>query len=38
MSIALIIQATVSVDRLNKYLNSEEIDPEAVSHDKAEGS
>ena len=29
-----LVQAKVSLDRLNKYMNNEELDPEAVTHDK----
>jgi len=31
------IQASVSVRRLNKYLNMEELDKTAVSHDESFG-
>lgn len=38
MVIALVVQAVVSIDRLNKYLNSEEIHPDAVMHDENESN
>jgi ATP-binding cassette subfamily C (CFTR/MRP) protein 1 len=36
MVLALMVQAVVSINRLNKYLNSEEIHPDAVTHDETE--
>ncbi|XP_021950748.1 multidrug resistance-associated protein 1 [Folsomia candida] len=36
MVIALLVQALVSIKRLNKYLNSEEIHPDAVTHNESE--
>ena len=36
MMIAFIMQAWVSVQRINKFLNSEEIDPDNVSNNKSE--
>jgi ATP-binding cassette subfamily C (CFTR/MRP) protein 1 len=33
MVIAMVVQAQVGINRLNKYLNSGEIDPNAVGHD-----
>ena len=29
------VQCQVSLKRINKFINSEELDPDAVSHDKA---
>lgn len=34
--ITLLVQAVVSVDRLNEYLNSEEIQPDVVTRDDSE--
>ncbi|CAL8118382.1 unnamed protein product [Orchesella dallaii] len=36
MIIVFIVQAGVSIKRLNKYMNAEEIDPDAVTHDDHE--
>jgi hypothetical protein len=37
MIIVFLVQAGVSIKRLNRYMNSEEIDLDAVTHDKSEG-
>ncbi|ODM95243.1 Multidrug resistance-associated protein 1 [Orchesella cincta] len=36
MIIVFIVQAGVSIKRLNKYMNNSEIDPDAVTHDERE--
>ncbi|XP_067009700.2 multidrug resistance-associated protein 1 isoform X3 [Anabrus simplex] len=36
MLIVSIVQASVSVKRMNKYMNSEELDPNNVTHDNSE--
>ena len=33
--VVYIVQCQVSLNRINKFINSEELDPEAVSHEKA---
>lgn len=32
-----VVQAAVSIKRINKYMNSEDLDPSSVSHDDKEG-
>ena len=34
----MIVQTSVSVNRLNKFLNSEELDSDAVTHDETYGN
>lgn len=36
MIIVFSVQAVVSLKRINKFMNSDEIDPEAVTHDASE--
>lgn len=38
MMIAFVMQAWVSVQRINKFMNSEELDPDNVTHNKSENS
>ncbi len=38
MIIVFFVQAGVSIKRLNKYMNAEEIDQDAVTHDEREGT
>lgn len=38
MMIAFIMQAWVSVQRINKFMNAEEIDPDSVTHNASEDS
>ena len=37
MLIVFLVQASVSIKRINKYMNGEEINDEAVNHDPNEG-
>lgn len=37
MGIAMIIQVSVSINRLNKFLNADELDTNAVSHEESYG-
>lgn len=37
MIIVFLVQAIVSIKRLDKYMNAEEIDLDAVTHDESEG-
>jgi hypothetical protein len=36
MIIIFVVQAAVSLKRINRFMNSEEIDPDAVTHDENE--
>ncbi|KAG8222673.1 hypothetical protein J437_LFUL002555 [Ladona fulva] len=36
MMISNLVQASVSIKRMNKFMNSEELDPSSVGHDKSE--
>ncbi|KAK3909098.1 Multidrug resistance-associated protein 1 [Frankliniella fusca] len=38
MMITNLVQAAVSIKRINKYMNSEDLDPSNVSHDPKEGA
>ncbi|XP_026281245.2 multidrug resistance-associated protein 1 isoform X2 [Frankliniella occidentalis] len=38
MMISNLVQAAVSIKRINKYMNSEDLDPSNVSHDTKEGA
>lgn len=33
----MLVLALVSLKRINKFMNCEEVDPDAVSHDLSEG-
>lgn len=38
MIIVFMVQALVSVKRLNKFMNADEVDPDAVTHDEREST
>lgn len=37
MMISNVVQASVSLKRINKFMNTEELDPNNVQHDPSEG-